>query len=124
MSSKHLPASGRVCSCLNESVCPSSCLSMPVKVNFPGERFSADLSIRTFRCNLSYLGKNARARYYPLTSTGRTSNMTSVVFSLQSGSSHEECINLTSLASDHALAASCIAATTVSYFSPNEVLIQ
>src|SRR5512132_1714202 len=82
LSSKQVPDSGRVCSWRKPMVWPSSCRRIPVRVGEP-EVVNAVLSISTLRDERALLGKKARARYWPLTLTGRTSKTTLLLLAVQ-----------------------------------------
>src|SRR6478735_3856449 len=62
LSSKQVPASGRVCSCRKPSVWPSSWPRMLPGVQEP-EFISDEALTRMLRLRLLVLGKNARAMY-------------------------------------------------------------
>ena len=69
----NLPGSGRVCSWRKPRVWPSSWTRMLVSDQ---PELNAVPSMRTLRVERPWLGKNARARYWPPLLTGRTSNTT------------------------------------------------
>src|SRR5829696_7180607 len=73
LSSKQVPASGRVCSCRKPSVWPSSWPRMSPGSQLPEVQIES--SIRTLRERLEVLGKNARAMYC-VEFTGSTENRT------------------------------------------------
>src|SRR5687767_6925263 len=73
LSSKQVPASGRVCSCRKPSVWPSSWPRMLVGVQEPDVQIESSTS--TLRERLGELGKNARAMYCEVC-TGSTEKST------------------------------------------------
>ncbi len=82
LSSKQVPDSGRVCSWRKPSAWPSSWPMMFLSGQVrPGS--NAVLSTSTLRFARALLGKNARARYWPLTLTGLTSNTTLALLAVQ-----------------------------------------
>src|SRR6476620_9227361 len=81
LSSKQVPASGRVCSWRKPRVWPSSWRRMPVSVH-GGLFWNAVASISTLRNDRALLGKNERARY-GCPDTGRMSNMTLLLLAVQ-----------------------------------------
>src|SRR5687767_14666015 len=108
--SKHTPDSGRVCSWRKPIVWPSSWRITPVSdhgLMFPNEVQSTKIS----RPRRDVLGKNARARYWPV-QTWRMLN-TTPVFLVQLPSLPDECTKLTPppVALSHAPAAEAIAET-------------
>src|SRR5690349_6242675 len=76
LSSKHVPASGRVCSCRKPSVWPSSWPRMLLGVHDPEVQIESSTS--TLRERLGELGKNARAMYWEVC-TGSTEKSTLVL---------------------------------------------
>ena len=80
LSSKQVPASGRVCSWRKPSVWPSSWATMLDGVHEPEVQIES--STRTLRERFGLLGKNARAMYWVVL-TGSTENSTLVLRVLQ-----------------------------------------
>src|SRR5215208_438929 len=81
LSSKQVPASGRVCSCRKPSVWPSSWPRMSPGSQLP-EFCSETALTRMLRLRSGLLGKNARAMYW-LVLVGSTENSTELLRTVQ-----------------------------------------